>query len=151
MKFRVAAISDIASIQKVRNSVKENRLSNPGLITDLVVEDFITKRGKGWVCEMNSKIVGFAIVDLQESNIWALFIHPDYEKRGIGKKLQQIMLDWFFSNSDNTLWLSTSPGTRAEAFYLNSGWVNKGKYGIGEIKFEMNLKNWAKSSKKSTS
>lgn len=151
MKFRVAAISDIASIQKVRNSVKENRLSNPGLITDLVVEDFITKRGKGWVCEMNSKIVGFAIVDLQESNIWALFIHPDYEKRGIGKKLQQIMLDCFFSNSDNTLWLSTSPGTRAEAFYLNSGWVNKGKYGIGEIKFEMNLKNWAKSSKKSTS
>lgn len=151
MNFRIAAISDIPSIQMVRNSVKENILSNPGLITDLAVEDYITNRGKGWVCEINSSIVGFAIVDLHENNIWALFIHPDFEKRGVGKKLQQIMLDWFFSHSDKTLWLSTSPGTRAELFYQNSGWVKKGKYGDGEIKFEMNLKKWSNCSNNNTS
>lgn len=151
MKFRIATITDIPSIQMIRNSVKENMLSNPGLITDQAVKDHLTKRGKGWVCEIDSSIVGFAIVDLHKNNIWALFIHPDFENRGIGKKLQQIMLDWFFSHSDKTLWLSTSPGTRAELFYQHSGWVKKGKYGDGEIKFEMSSKKWSNYSKNNTS
>ena len=41
-----------------------------------------TVRGKAWVCEISSQIVGFAIVDLKENNIWALFIDPKFEKKG---------------------------------------------------------------------
>ena len=64
MKFREANKNDIPQIQIVRNSVKENVLSDQSLVTDEDCESFLTKRGKGWVCEINSEIIGFAIVDL---------------------------------------------------------------------------------------
>ncbi|MCH6201807.1 hypothetical protein MMU07_19665 [Aquiflexum sp. LQ15W] len=72
MIIREAIIEDIKQIQIVRNSVTENTLSNPNLVTDEDCEEFITKRGKGWVCEIDEQIVGFAIADLKENNIWAL-------------------------------------------------------------------------------
>jgi GNAT superfamily N-acetyltransferase len=50
-------------------------------------------RGKGWVCEINNEIVGFSIADLKGNNIWALFLRPEFEKLGIGKRLHDIMLD----------------------------------------------------------
>src|SRR5258706_7516768 len=116
-KFREVDIKDIKALQVIRHAVKENRLSNPLLVTDADVENFITVRGKGWVGEVDAAIVGFAIVDLVDNNIWALFVHPDFEKKGIGKKLQEIMLNWFFDQSKKTLWLGTAPNTRAEKFY----------------------------------
>ena len=88
--IREAKIDDIKQIQIVRNAVTENTLSNPNLVTDEDCEEFITIRGKGWVCEIDKQIVGFAIVDLKENNIWALFfgmffgfflINKHYEKR----------------------------------------------------------------------
>ena len=100
MQFREATIEAIPQLQIVRNSVKENQLSNPALVTDKDCEEFMTIRGKGWVCEMDNKIVGFSIADLDQNNIWALFIHPDYENKGIGKKLHTLMLDWYFSQTE---------------------------------------------------
>ena len=63
MNFRQATTEDIPQIQIVRNSVKENQLSKPNLISDDLVEEFITKRGKGFACEIDKKIVGFSIVE----------------------------------------------------------------------------------------
>ena len=93
MLFREATPKDIPQIQIVRHLVKENVLSNPNLVTDQDCLEFLTIRGKGWVCECDGQIVGFAIADLKEENIWALFIDPKFEGKGIGRKLQQIMLD----------------------------------------------------------
>lgn len=140
MIFRVAKLEDIRQIQIVRNSVKENPLSNPNLVTDQDCEEFMFKRGKGWVCEIENNIIGFAIADLVENNIWALFLHPDYEKKGIGRKLHDMMLDWYFSKRDK-VWLGTAPGTRAEIFYEKSGWCRAGIYGK-ELKFEMTAEQW---------
>jgi hypothetical protein len=81
MTIREAKIADIKQIQIVRNSVTENTLSNPNLVTDQDCEEFITVRGKGWVCEIDKQIVGFAIADLKENNIWALFLDPKFEKK----------------------------------------------------------------------
>ena len=83
MIYREAEIKDIAQIQVVRNAVKENRLSDPALVPDKDVVEYITNRGKGWVCETENKIVGFSIVDLIDNNVWALFIDPDFEAKGI--------------------------------------------------------------------
>ena len=144
MIFREAQISDIPQIQVVRNSVKENMLSDPSLVPDNDVEDFITNRGKGWVCEINGRIVGFAIADLQDKNVWALFLHPDHEARGIGKRLHRIMLDWYFSLTKERIWLGTAPNSRAERFYRMQGWKEAGVHGKGEIKFEMSFEDWVK-------
>lgn len=142
MIFREAGPADISQIQIVRHAVKENTLSDPLLVPDSAVEDYLTRRGKGWVCEMDNRIIGFAIADLQDNNIWALFIDPGFEKKGIGKKLHDDMLDWYFSCGKEYVWLGTSPNTRAEHFYRKAGWKETGIYGKGEIKFEMTAGEW---------
>lgn len=144
MTIREATIHDIEQMQRVRNSVRENALSNPGLITDKDYAVFITERGKGWVCEMDHQVVGFSIVDRQEHNVWALFMLPSFEKQGIGRQLHDVMMDWYFSQTAHSIWLSTAPGTRAEKFYRQSGWKETGTYGKGEIKFEMQIEVWEK-------
>lgn len=146
MMLREARVGDIPQIQIVRNTVKENALSNPDLVTDQDCEDFITQRGKGWICEMEHQVVGFSIVDLVDHNVWALFVHPDFDKRGIGKQLHDIMLDWYFNQTQQSVWLGTAPGTRAEAFYRRAGWKEIGLHGKGEIKFEMTFEKWRLSS-----
>jgi len=126
MIIRETRVEDIPQIQVVRNSVKENTLSNPDLVTDKDCEEFITERGKGWVCEIDGKITGFSIVDLNDNNIWALFVDPDFEKKGIGKKLHDIMLDWYFTQTKESVWLGTSPNTRAELF-LPKIWLERNR------------------------
>ena len=143
MIFREAAISDIAQMQIVRNAVKENMLSDPALVPDKDVEDYMTKRGKGWVCEVDEKIVGFAIVDLIDNNVWALFVHPDFEACGVGKKLHRAMIDWYFVQTNEKIWLGTDPKSRAYKFYQMQGWKEVGIHGKGEIKFEMSFKTWS--------
>lgn len=142
MIIREAKIDDIKQIQIVRNSVTENMLSNPDLVTDDDCKEFMFERGNGWVCEIENKIVGFAIVDLKENNIWALFIHPNFEKKGIGKILHAKMLDWYFTQTRENIWLGTAFKTRAEKFYRKAGWSEVGKNGDKEIKFEMTYQNW---------
>jgi GNAT superfamily N-acetyltransferase len=143
MIYREATIDDIPQIQVVRNQVKENTLSDPSLVSDEDCVEFLTRRGKGWVCETDNTIVGFSIADLKEHNIWALFIHPDHEGKGIGKELHRLMMDWYFSQTDHTVWLGTAPNTRAEKFYIKQGWRNVGGVNKGEVKFEMSKEEWA--------
>ncbi len=144
MIFRAAQIDDIPQIQVVRNSVRENTLSDPALVTDQDVATFLTERGKGWVCAIDDLMVGFAIVDLQDHNVWALFLRPEFENQGIGRKLQALLLDWYFEQTKIPIWLGTSPGTRAEAFYRKSGWIEVGMHGKGEVKFEMRYEDWGR-------
>jgi ribosomal protein S18 acetylase RimI-like enzyme len=144
MIFREATIADIPQMQIVRHLVKENVLSNPALVTDEDCKNYITNKGKGWVCEVNNFIIGFSIADLVDKNIWALFVHPEFERKGIGKKLHDTMLTWYFNQTKETVWLSTAPNTRAEKFYRKAGWKDVGKHGKNEIKFEMNYDDWKK-------
>ncbi len=82
-------------------------------------------------------IVGFAIADLQDNNIWALFVDPDHAKKGIGKQLHDLMLQWYFAQGKESVWLGTDPNTRAATFYRMQGWKETGLHGKSEIKFEM--------------
>ncbi len=148
MTIREANINDINNYMVVRMAVKENVLSNPALVTRKDNEDYLTLHGKGWVCETENQIVGFSIVGLTQRNIWALFVHPDFEKQGIGRGLHDIMLNWYFTQTNETVWLGTSPNTRAEAFYRKAGWRETGIHGKGEIKFELTFDVWSKRTSK---
>ncbi|MCJ8155621.1 GNAT family N-acetyltransferase [Chryseobacterium sp. SSA4.19] len=142
MTIREARLEDIPQIQVIRNAVRENTLSDPNLVTDKDCEEFLFNRGKGWICETDDQIKGFSIVDLKGNNIWALFVHPDSEGQGIGRKLHDIMLNWYFKQTHENVWLGTSPGTRAETFYRKAGWNEIGTHGKGEVKFEMTFDRW---------
>ena len=141
MIFREAVTSDIPQMQIVRNAVKENRLSDPSLVTDADYVEFIVNSGRGWVCQKGDAVVGFAIVDLAKKNVWALFVAPEFEGLGIGRKLHGLMLDWYFENSGETLWLGTAFQTRAARFYHRLGWKRAGTHGK-EARFEMDAQDW---------
>lgn len=144
MLYREAQVADIPQYMAVRMAVKENQLSSPDRVTEQDNIDYLTRRGKGWVCEADGQIVGFAIADLQDHSIWALFVHPNYDRQGIGRQLQTLMLHWYFSQTQHPVWLSTSPGTRAEEFYRQSGWHETGRTSSGETRFELTMEEWTK-------
>jgi GNAT superfamily N-acetyltransferase len=141
MHFREAIPEDIPQLQLIRNSVTENVLSDPALVKKEDYEAYLFRRGKGWVCEIDKQVVRFSIVSLQDKNVWALFLLPAFERKGIGQHLHDLMLDWYFSNSAETIWLSTDPGTRAASFYCKKGWKENG-FHHNEIRFEMDQDSW---------
>lgn len=136
-----ATLQDIDAMSVIRLSVKENPLNNPDLVTRRDYEDYLTSYGKGWVAEVDGKIAGFAIVGLQQKNIWALFVDPSHEKAGVGRKLHDTMMDWYFTQTDEDVWLSTDPQTHAAEFYRRKGWRESGMIG-NELKFVMSALDW---------
>lgn len=136
MNYRIATIKDYPGLHHVRMSVRENILSDPSRIAEADYRSMIEERGRGWVCEVDGKIIGFSIIDLLSQNIWALFLLPEFENQGIGKKLHDLMMEWAASQNIKSVWLSTSPNTRAEGFYKKMGWREVGVLESGEIKFE---------------
>jgi GNAT superfamily N-acetyltransferase len=134
--LRLAIASDIPEIQRIRHSVRENRLVS-SMIRDKDVQEAIETTGRGWVVESNGELVAFAIADAQTGNIWALFVHPGHERKGYGRQLHDAMLDWLWSQGLDRLWLTTEPRTRAQRFYESAGWVLVGPADRGELRYEM--------------
>ncbi len=142
MLIREAQLADIPALMEIRFAVKENALNNPGLVAYDDYVDYLTRRGKGWIAEVDGRIVGFAIADLQDHSIWALFVHPDFDRQGLGRALHDSMLTWYFAQTAEPVWLSTAPGTRAEGFYRRAGWCATGRTKSGDVRFEMGAGEW---------
>lgn len=134
--MRPARASDIAAIQAVRASVKENRLTST-VISAEDVRTAIEDTGCGWVVEEHDMVVGFAVGNVRTGNIWALFVHPDYEGRGHGRRLHDTVVRRLFDLGLERLWLTTEPGTRAQRFYEAAGWQLTGTTAQGELKYEL--------------
>ena len=128
MNFREAQIEDIPALWEVRRSVTENVLSDPRKVTSEMCVAYLTECGKGWLCEIEGEVVGFAVASIADASIWALFVKPSYEGRGIGKKLLRLATDWLFETSTTSIALSTDTDTRADKFYEKQGWQR------GEVK-----------------
>jgi hypothetical protein len=52
------------------------------------------------------------------------------------------LLNWYFDQTIATVWLGTSPNTRAATFYKLMGWKAVGMHGTKELKFEMKHQQW---------
>lgn len=139
MAIRPARLEDIAAMHRIRLAVQENRLSPTASISEPSYVPFLTERGIGWVAESESAMLGFAILDTDTKNVWALFVDPDAEGRGVGRALLDRLVDGAAERGLDRLWLTTAAGTRAEAFYVRAGWVRGGPTDKGEVEFERRL------------
>jgi GNAT superfamily N-acetyltransferase len=138
VNVRVASEADIPAMHRIRLAVRENRLADPAMVQPDDYRPLLSTNGRGWVAEVDGAIAGFAVADLVRRNVWALFVDPEMERRGVGRRLHDEMMDWFAAQGVDRVWLSTDPGTRAEAFYRAAGWQPAGEY-HGEARYEMQL------------
>lgn len=141
MTFRIdrAAIADIPAMHAIRLAVRENRLTNPALVTEQSYVRYI-EDGSTWVALRPDRIlVGFAALDRSDASVWALFVHPDEEGAGIGMALHDALLDEARRLGIGVLRLVTAPGTRAERFYRRAGWAMIGRSESGEVRLRRSV------------
>jgi len=139
MDFRIrpATAADVPAMHAVRRAVRENRLSDPGRVTEASYLPYVAD-GSAWVAETDAGVAGFAAVDLPAESVWALFVSPGAEGAGIGRALHGVVLDRARRAGLCRLRLGTEAGTRAERFYLEAGWTRDGTAG-GETRLTIEL------------
>jgi ribosomal protein S18 acetylase RimI-like enzyme len=137
MTIRTMMPSDVPAAHVIRLRVRENKLSDPSVVTEQDYHDFMARDTRSWVCEVDGALAGFVMVDVEEQNLWALFVAPEHEFKGIGRALHEVMIAWYFNGCDK-LRLSTAPNTRAAAFYRKAGYRDMGPTSNGrELIFEL--------------
>jgi GNAT superfamily N-acetyltransferase len=121
-------------ITEIRFAVLENRLSDPSLVTDADYAWFEEHPG---ICvwEESGHILGFSAGDTRDGTIWALFVDPACERRGIGRALLAAACETLRCAGHRTAMLTTDSGTRAERFYRAAGWKIVGTSTRGELIF----------------
>ena len=118
-------------------SVRENQLARSSAISERDYIDHLETLGRGWVIEAGDRVVAVVVGNTRTGNIWGLFVHPEFERQGLGRRLLDTAVDWLWSQGLTQLWLTTSPGTRAQGFYEAAGWSRAGETEHGEIRFEL--------------
>jgi GNAT superfamily N-acetyltransferase len=140
--YRVARAADVPAIFRVRTSVVENlltvgQLRQRGITNASVAASFRDNAG-GWVAVHKRRIVGFSMADRETGSLFALFVLPAYERRGIGAQLLSRAIEWLWDVGAEHVWLHTAPNTKAAAFYRRRGWIVTGTHPSGDIRFEQN-------------
>lgn len=139
MRIRAARAADIPALHSLRMSAVENRLADPGSVTEACYRPYLAQGG-AWVAETDSGLAGFIILDVADASVWALFVAPEAQGIGIGRALHARLLDGAIGHGLTRLTLGTAPGTRAERFYSESGWTKAGRTAAGELRFERDLR-----------
>ncbi len=137
MFFREAKVADIPALSEIRLSVKENVLSDPRKVTPEMYAAYLGVSGKGWLCEVDGEVVGFSVASLGDASIWALFVKPGYEGRGIGTRLLKLATCWLFEMGAASIRLSTDANTRADRVYERQGWQRGEIKPDGEVSYRL--------------
>jgi GNAT superfamily N-acetyltransferase len=141
LEIRVALPSDLPEMTRIRTSVRENHASVEELaargITPASIIAMMATDSRTWLALVDGVPAGFSMGIVHRATIYALFIHPDYEGRGIGKRLLAEAENWLFGQGCEELWLDTGqePEIRAHGFYLRQGWTLKGLGDPGELRY----------------
>lgn len=134
--FREAQLGDIDAMMRIRNNVRENALVSAVIDTADYVQAMTTD-GKAWVCERDGEVLGFSCGRPKPGDIWALFVRESEERQGIGGRLMDLVEAWMFAEGLASIWLTTSPGTRAERLYQRRGWIKQGMKPSGEAEYHL--------------
>jgi len=117
----------------------ENHLSREEMrqmgITEGVVGDMIEKSLCAWVATENNKIIGFSMILPDEGCLFAAFVLPEYEGKGIGRRLVRLAEQELFQHHE-IAWLETDKNSRAAKFYMQLGWGNETDLNGTDIKLE---------------
>ena len=142
---RRATAADIPALFRIRTAVRENALSRARLaaagVTPRSVRDLLGTTGAAWIAEEAGRALGFSMVDAAQGTVFAVFVLPGQEGRGIGRALLILAEDWLAAQGWRQAWLLTGadPALRAPGFYRRMGWRARGQAPRGERRFVRDL------------
>jgi GNAT superfamily N-acetyltransferase len=129
-RFREIIERDVPDLFAVRVATRENALTHEQLaglgIDEGSVLAMLVETHRGWLCEEDGQIVGFAMGNRENGEMWVIALLPQYEGRGIGAELLTRVEEWLWTEGWEEIWLTTDidPTLRAYGFYLRQGWVD---------------------------
>lgn len=137
--LRDASERDIPQIFEVRTSVRENHLSIEQMaeigITYQTILEALHKEPCIWVAVESDHVVGFAMGSSENACLFAAFVRPEWEGRGIGRLLVE-RAEAFLFERNPSIWLHTDGSSRAAGFYEKLGWKRTSLWQDGEYRFE---------------
>ncbi|CAM3747386.1 N-acetyltransferase GCN5 [Pseudomonas reidholzensis] len=139
--LRLASPSDIDLLFDIRTSVQQNHLSREQMqamgITPAAIGDAIRAAPCVWIAELQGEAAGFAMVDIDDGELFALFVRPHLEGKGVGRLLLQQAEESLFQRHE-TIHLTTDAdeAMRAVGFYRRHGWAWAGAVDDRDARFE---------------
>jgi ribosomal protein S18 acetylase RimI-like enzyme len=122
--FRPTEATDVDACFTVRAQTRENAISREQLASvGITPESFATAleagRVKGWVCADGPQVVGFCSGDCETGEVLVLAVLPEYEGRGVGKRLLAEVVGELRAHGHRRMWLAASadPASRSHGFY----------------------------------
>lgn len=140
--LREAHVADIADLFAVRTSVRENhltvaQLAERGVTPATVAADLALPETRTWVAEVARAVVAFTTADARHGTVFALFVRPEAERRGIGRALLAQAEAWLFAAGWEEIWLTTDEAahSRAHRLYRAAGWSLVGPAEHGDVRY----------------
>lgn len=139
--IRVATEADVEALFRVRTSVRENHQSREELaglgVTPESVAGMLAATARAWVAEEGGEAVAFSMADAAQGTVFAMFVRPGWEGRGLGRALMREAEAWLFARGCEEIWLLTGsgPALRANGFYRHLGWRDTGVQPDGQIRY----------------
>jgi ribosomal protein S18 acetylase RimI-like enzyme len=147
MKLREVLPDDTETLFDIRCSVVENHQSREELATiGVTVENVRRMVGSGdyvsTLAEHDGLAVGFSMAQLSAGYVFACFVRPGCEGRGVGRALMTAAEEGMRRAGVSEAWLSTGsePGLRAAGFYRHLGWLENGRLDDGQLRFVKSLR-----------
>lgn len=138
---RVATPADIESLFDIRTSVVQNHLSREQMaelgIDATTLAQALSGEPCAWVAELDGEPVAFSMVDHDDASVFAVFVKPDFEGRGLGSAVLQPAEAALFQRHA-LIWLVTDgrAGIRANGFYQRHGWRVVRQLDEGDVRYE---------------
>ena len=134
LNFRIATCDDIQECITIRGSTRDNAISAARLaelgVTHLSwSQNVADEKLSGVVCLELERIVGHCFADPSTGEIVVLAVLPDWEGKGVGKRLLEITVRNLWARGHRRLFLAASPKTqyRSHGFYRHLGWKPSGR------------------------
>lgn len=134
LTYREMVCEDLPAAFEVRLSTVENDVTMEELAEDYGVTpsslaESMQTSVKGWLCEDDDRVVGFAMADRWNGEVQVVAVLPSHEGRGIGKTLLDRVVDWLLACGCDEVWLLANPDPhiRATGFYEKLGWHATGE------------------------
>jgi len=125
--------SDIAACIELRGKTRENavsveRLKELGVTHASWSADVANGDLPGYVCLEDNQIIGYCFADKRTGEIVVLALLPDWEAKGIGRNLLEMIVTDLAKLGFKRLFLgcSSDPKVRSYGFYRHLGWQPTG-------------------------